>query len=76
MPSTTAPEAPPAEFPHAADARLDAFVDRARAAADQFRSIDDQATVDRIVRALRGPPRPCLWHLPAAHPALQRVAAD
>src|SRR5215208_1576774 len=52
MPSTTAPEAPPIEVPRAADERLDAFVARARAAADQLRAIDDQAAVDRIVRAL------------------------
>ncbi len=32
--------------------RLDGFVARSRAAADAFRAIDDQATVDRIVWAL------------------------
>ncbi|HEX3266095.1 MAG TPA: aldehyde dehydrogenase family protein, partial [Candidatus Limnocylindrales bacterium] len=52
MPSTTAPEAPSDLPVREADERLDAFVDRARAAADQLRAIDDQPTVDRIVRAL------------------------
>jgi len=52
MPSTTAPEAPSDHSVREADERLDAFVDRARTAADQLRAIDDQATVDRIVRAL------------------------
>jgi acetaldehyde dehydrogenase/alcohol dehydrogenase len=52
MPSTTAPEAPSDLPVREPDERLDAFVDRARAAADQLRAIDDQATVDRIVRAL------------------------
>jgi acetaldehyde dehydrogenase/alcohol dehydrogenase len=32
--------------------RLDAFVERAKTAADRFRAIDDQARVDRIVHAL------------------------
>jgi acetaldehyde dehydrogenase/alcohol dehydrogenase len=52
MPSTTAPEALSAAPSFEPDERLDDFVARARAAADQFRAIDDQATVDRIVRAL------------------------
>jgi acetaldehyde dehydrogenase/alcohol dehydrogenase len=52
MPSTTAPEAPSDHSVREADERLDSFVARARAAADQLRAIDDQATVDRIVRAL------------------------
>jgi acetaldehyde dehydrogenase/alcohol dehydrogenase len=52
MPSTTAPEAPSDHSVREADERLDAFVARARTAADQLRAIDDQATVDRIVRAL------------------------
>jgi acetaldehyde dehydrogenase/alcohol dehydrogenase len=52
MPSTTAPEAPSDLPVREADQRLDGFVARARAAADHLRAIDDQATVDRIVRAL------------------------
>jgi acetaldehyde dehydrogenase/alcohol dehydrogenase len=52
MPSTTAPEAPSDLPVRESDERIDAFVARARAAADQFRAIDDQAAVDRIVRAL------------------------
>jgi acetaldehyde dehydrogenase / alcohol dehydrogenase len=52
MPSTTAPEAHAAAPALARDERLDGFVARARAAADEFRAIDDQDTVDRIVRAL------------------------
>ena len=52
MPSTTAPEAPSAAPSLESDERLDGFVARAQAAAAEFRAIDDQATVDRIVRAL------------------------
>ena len=52
MPSTTAPEAPTDAPVIEHDERLDGFVARARTAADEFRAIDDQAAVDRIVRAL------------------------
>ena len=52
MPSTTAPESAPAVPAPDRDERLDGFVARARAAADEFRAIDDQQQVDRIVRAL------------------------
>jgi acetaldehyde dehydrogenase / alcohol dehydrogenase len=52
MPSTTAPEALAAAPAFERDERLDGFVARARTAADQFRAIDEQDTVDRIVRAL------------------------
>ena len=52
MPSTTAPEAPSAAPSFERDERLEGFVARARAAADQFRAIDDQDAVDKIVRAL------------------------
>jgi acyl-CoA reductase-like NAD-dependent aldehyde dehydrogenase len=52
MPSTTAPEAPSDVPVSRRDDRLDGFVGRARAAAEQLRAIDDHAAVDRIVRAL------------------------
>jgi acetaldehyde dehydrogenase/alcohol dehydrogenase len=52
MPSTTAPEAPSAAPSLESDERLDGFVARAQAAATEFRAIDDQAAVDRIVRAM------------------------
>jgi acetaldehyde dehydrogenase / alcohol dehydrogenase len=52
MPSTTASEAPSRAPSFEPDERLDGFVARARAAADEFRAIDDQDAVDRIVRAL------------------------
>jgi acyl-CoA reductase-like NAD-dependent aldehyde dehydrogenase len=52
MPSTTAPETLPAAPSAERDERLDGFVALARAAADEFRAIEDQETVDRIVRAL------------------------
>jgi acetaldehyde dehydrogenase/alcohol dehydrogenase len=51
MPSTTAPETPTGVL-HAADERLDGFVERARVAADHLRAIEDQESVDRIVRAM------------------------
>ena len=51
MASTTAQDTVSA-LPSEQAARLDDFVDRARAAATSFRAIDDQADVDRIVRAL------------------------
>jgi acetaldehyde dehydrogenase/alcohol dehydrogenase len=51
MPSTTAPETP-TDVLHAADERLDGFVERARVAADHLRAIEDQESVDRIVRAM------------------------
>lgn len=46
MPSTTAPGALSAAPSFEPDEHLDDFVARARAASDQFRAIDDQATVD------------------------------
>jgi hypothetical protein len=51
MASTSAQDRRHALTPDDAE-RLDGYVARARAAADRFRAIDDQAAVDRIVRAL------------------------